>query len=642
MRIRALLVGTIPILACACGQPSHGRPGQVASSSAHPVAHPSERPPLAAPVRPVVDTYFGVQVTDAYRWMENERSPEYVDWLAAQNTHARALLDRIPARAKMVEEIRATTKDADALIDVQETENGIVFSRKPAGAVAAKLFVRRPETPVDRLIFEPSGEHAMLDSFVASPDGRLVAVLTSAGGTEERTLHVVRIADGQPLPDRIEHLREPNISWSPDSRGFAYTGFPQTQNSDPVARYHHAEVRMHAMGTLPAGDPVVFGGASQGGPPDDEPVVIFAEGSTTALGFIYHGVLREISLYVKPLSEIGRPSPWHEVVGPDAEITDAVIRGNDLYVLSFHGADRGRVLRLHADNPELARAVPIVPETDDILEEIRPARDGFLGWSLRNGVHRLVHVSGSGRRQEAPLPGNLSVEAFQSRGGASSALLRVESYVASPIWMRWDGGGAAPAPLPFNPPPFAFAAKVERTTATSADGTRVPLTLLLPPRAARDGQQYVWLIGYGAGGYTLSPKFFSYRDAWLQRGGVIALAHIRGGGEKGVAWHRAAMIGNKERSTEDFIACAEQLVKEGYTTPRRMVANGRSAGAIVAGGAITRRPDLFRAMVVTSAAANLLRIDTLAAGAENAREYGSTNDQEGFEALRRMDVVQRV
>jgi len=184
--------------------------------------------------------------------------------------------------------------------------------------------------------------------------------------------------------------------------------------------------------------------------------------------------------------------------------------------------------------------------------------------------------------------------------------------------------------------------RVERTLATSADGTAVPLTLLLPPGAARDGKQYVWLLGYGAGGYSLSPKFYSFRDAWLKRGGIWAIAHVRGGGELGAAWHRAGMKGNKEHSIDDYIACGEKLIKDNYTSSQRMVANGRSAGGIVVGGVMTRRPDLFRAIVVTAGGTNMLRLETGAVGPENAREFGDTSTQDGFQGLLKMDTVQRV
>ncbi|WP_394827131.1 prolyl oligopeptidase family serine peptidase [Pendulispora albinea] len=643
-RVLFLIVVLVPVWACR----SKSAPIMSSASSSHkPPAH--EPSPPVAPVRPVLDTYFGVGVTDRYRWMENDPSPEYGTWLAEQNQHARRALDRIVGRSKVAGDIRAITRDVDTIVDIQDTETSTVLSRKPAGAISAKLYVRdaherdgRGREAGERLVFDPPGG-ATLDGFTASPDGRFVIVLTSSRGTEERTAHVLRTEGAQPLPDRVERLRDPSIAWLPGARSFVYTRYPEAGKPDRLARYKNAEVCVHAIGTDAAADKVVFGGVALGGAPDDYPVVALTEGSPTALGIVYHGVLREISLYVKPLSELESPSKWQKLAGPADAITEVAARENELYLLSFHGADRGRVLRLREGAVSLASATTLVPEGEDVLEQIRPARDGIFTLALRRGVHRLAHVSATGERHEAPLPAEASVESFRSRGAETTAVLRTESYVTSPVWMRWEGRDSAPVPVSFNPRPMAFAGvRVERTVATSSDGTAIPLTLLVPQGAARDGKSYVWLLGYGAGGYSLSPKFYPYRDAWLKRGGVWAIAHIRGGGELGAAWHRAGMKGNKERSIDDFLACAEKLVKDGYTTPQRMVANGRSAGAIVAGGAMTRRPDLFRAVVLTAAGANMLRLDTSPVGAENAREFGSTSTQEGFEALLKMDTVQRV
>ncbi|HWL87958.1 MAG TPA: prolyl oligopeptidase family serine peptidase, partial [Polyangiaceae bacterium] len=639
MKIRALL----SILALAptlyCGGGTHSSPTSLTTAEKLPM---HENAPPIAPVRPVVDTYFGVGVTDRYRWMENDASLEYGVWAADQNKYTRGLLDGIPGRAELAADIRAISKNVDEMVDIQETETNTIFSRKPAGASSAKLYVRGNDSK-ERVIFEPSGLSGpvTLDDFTASPDGRLVTVLTSVGGTEERTLSVVQTVDAQILSDRIERLREPSIMWLPGSRSFAYTRYPEAQN--PLTRYNNAQTCIHHIGTDATSDRVVFGGAPLGGPSDDFPTVVVSQGSATALGIVYHGVLPEISLYVKPAPELETGSKWRLVAGPEDEITQVALRENDLYLLSFRGADRGRVLRTRANAPSVAGARPIVPESEDILEQVRPARDGFFALALRRGVHRLSHVSGTGERHEASLATEASVENFQSRASATGAILRVESYITSPIWMRWDGRDDAPSPLPFNPRPRAFAGvHVERTVAVSADGTHVPLTLLLPERAPRDGKQYVWLYGYGAGGYSMSPTFFSFRDAWLKHGGIWAIAHIRGGGELGAAWHRAGMKGNKENSIDDFIASAEKLIKDGYTSPHRMVANGRSAGGIVVGGAMTRRPELFRAVIAMSGGMNMLRLEIGAVGAENAREFGDTSTREGFEGLLKMDTVQRV
>ncbi len=630
------------VVLCACGSTTHvttPMPSSTSTSS----AHREHLPPVAA-VRPVVDTYFGTQVVDRYRWMETDQTGEYSGWLAGQNQYTRLALDRIPSRSKILEDVRAMTRDADTIVNVQEADAGMFVLRKPAGAVSANLYFRSRDATNERLVFQPSGEHSSLDAYFPSPDGSLVAVLTSSGGTEQRTLHVVRAADGSLLGDEIPRLREASLVWLPGSRRFVYTRYPEAGKADPLARYSNAEACIHTLGAPVADDKVVFGGTSFGpGAPDDYPAVIVSSASPVALGLIFHGALRELSVYEKPLAELESDRKWRKVAGPEDEITDAFVRGNELYVLSFHGADRGRVLRLRADARDLRDATQVVPESDDVLEQIRPARDGFFVLSLRRGIHRLVHIGVGGERREAPIPAENSIETFESRSSSLSAMMEVQSYVTSPVWMRWDGRDAPATPLPFNPPEMSFAGvHVERTFATSADGTQVPLTLLMPKGATRDGNQYVWLLGYGAGGYTQSPRFFPYRDAWLKRGGIWAIAHIRGGGENGAAWHRAAMGANKERSTDDYIACADQLIRDGYTTPQRLVANGRSAGAIVVGGAMTRRPELFRAAVMTSAATNMLRLYTLPVGAENAREFGSPSTKEGFEGIFKMDVVQRV
>ncbi|WP_394840311.1 prolyl oligopeptidase family serine peptidase [Pendulispora rubella] len=606
-----------------------------------------ESPPITA-VRPVVDTYFGVDVTDRYRWMEDPKSTEYAAWLSSQDGYARGLLSHVPGRSALRDDLLAATKSSDAIVDVRETETGTFLARKAGGAPSAALYFRPRNSSDEKLIFDPSSApsaHTSLDSFVPSPGGAFVIVMTSSGGTEERTLRVIRTSDAKDLPDRIEHLRMMDVAWLPNARGFTYTRYPHgADKADPFSRYHNAEVALHLLGKIPEQDRTVFGGASLGGAPEDDPEVAFTEGSDTAIGIVHHGVARELSLYVKPASQLATTSNWRKIVSPEEQITQAAVHGNELYVLSFRNANRGRILRTRANAPDIAGATPIVPESEDVLEEVRPASDGIFALILRRGVHRLLHIASDGTRTEAALPAELSVETFSSRPTATSTMMRVEAYTQSPTWMKWDAErDTAPTTLPFNPPPKAFAnVRVERTTATSKDGTQVPITLLVPKGSERDGKQYVWLLGYGAGGYTLSPEFYPVRDAWLKRGGIWALAHVRGGGENGAEWHRAAMKGNKERSIDDFIACAEKLIADGYTTSSHLVANGVSAGAMVAGGAMTRRPELFRTVVLISGATNVLRIDTLPSGAENAKEFGSTTTKDGFEGLLKIDTVQRV
>ncbi|WP_394844150.1 prolyl oligopeptidase family serine peptidase [Pendulispora brunnea] len=633
-------------LTCCSSSPPAAAP--VTESTKHAKPHIGELSPPLTAIRPVVDTYFGVDVTDRYRWMEDPKSTEYAAWLSNQEAYARGMLAHVPGRSVLRDDLLAAMKSTDEIVDVRETDLGVFLARKAAGAPSATLYFRPRSSSDEKPIFEPSNAPSVgtsLDSFVPSPDGAFVIILTSSGGTEERTLHVIRTSDAKELPDRVEHLREMEVAWLPNARGFTYTRYPHgADKADPFSRYRNAEVALHLLGRSTDDDRTVFGGASLAGAPEDYPEIVITQGSDIALGLVHHGVARELSIYVKSVSQLSTTGNWRKIAAPEAQITQVAVHRNGLYVLSFRNADRGRILRTRANAPDIAGAATIVPESDDVLEEVRPAGDGIFSLVLRRGVHRLLHIRSDGTRTEAALPAELSVETFWSRPPATSTVMRVESYTESPIWMKWDAErDSAPVALPFNPPSRTFAGvRVERTTATSKDGTRIPITLLLPKGSARDGKQYVWLLGYGAGGYTLSPKFYPFRDAWLKRGGIWALAHVRGGGENGAEWHRAAMKGNKERSIDDFIACAEKILADGYTTSRHLVANGVSAGAMVAGGAMTRRPELFGAVVLTSGATNVLRIDTLPSGAENAKEYGSTTTKDGFEGLLKIDTVQRV
>ncbi len=610
-----------------------------------------------APRREVADTYFGTVVADPYRWMEapSSSNPEFLRWLQARNAHTRSVLDRIPARAELARRIRALD-DAAVSVGSLEVQRGRWFYLKSEpGSEHRKLYVRRGPTGAERLLVDPAslsapnGSHVAIDYHYPSPDGRYLAYGISPGGSEKSVVHLMDVPTGRVLPDSITRAQFPAISWAEDGRSFYYNRLSAAGDTNPAERYRNSRAYRHVVGRPVEEDEEMLGpGTAAGVPvgPDDFPTIVVPPHTPYAFALVFHGVKPELTLYTARRDALNGPrTTWRRVADVPDGVTSFATRGEDIFLLTHKDAPRFRIIRVKAGAPDLARADEVLPAGRAVVTRIGAAEDALYVQELEGGLARLRRIpygAKTGTRIGLPFEG--AIDGFVLDARRPGVVFRLQSWTRSPLWYAYDPAAKAVRDtrmVPRSPVDYSKIESVE-AEAPSADGTMVPISIVYPRGIKLDGSHPTLLEGYGSYGITLDPYFDPALLAWLEQGGVYAVAHVRGGGEYGEEWHQAGKEATKPNTVADFIGCAEYLVRKGYTSPSRLSGTGTSAGGITIGRAITERPDLFRAAVPRVGVLNALRTEHEPGGPANIPEFGSTTTEAGFRALLAMDAVHNV
>jgi prolyl oligopeptidase len=439
------------------------------------------------------------------------------------------------------------------------------------------------------------------------------------------------------------------VAWDPDGRAFYYNRLNAAGDTNPSLRYRNSGVFRHVIGQSVSRDQLILGpGSTQAVPvaPDDFPLVVPVEGSPYLFAFIFHGVRREITVYAVRASELrGTTTPWRKLVDVEDAVVAAEVHGSDVYLLTHKDASRFKVLRMRVDAPSLEQAELVVPESGAVLTAIAIAKDALYVQEREGGVGHLRRVpfgTTGGARLALPADGAIMEMATDRR--RPGVVFPLDGWTRSRLWYRYDpaDGRARDTGLLRAAPVDVSSLESVEVEAPSHDGMMIPLSIVYRKGTARNGSNPTLLIGYGAYGVTLDPVFNPMGLAWLERGGVFAVAHVRGGGEEGEEWHLAGKEATKPNTWKDFIACAEYLIEQGYTSPEHLAGSGTSAGGILIGRAITERPDLFRAAVPRVGVMNALRVEHEPGGKANIPEFGTTATETGFHALREMDAVEHV
>jgi prolyl oligopeptidase len=606
--------------------------------------------PPETPVREVTDTYFGQTIVDPYRWMEKSDS-EMTSWLRAQDAYARSMLHAIAGRDKLLARLNELDNAAPSVTFLKGSGDELYFYFKTEpGADLRKLYVRRRLTGKERLLVDPETlssheRHVSIDYFEPSLDGTYVAYGVSAGGSEGSVLRIMETATGRILSDQIDRTRFAHVSWLPDNKSFFYwrsnkipEGMPPSETNKRTRTY------LHILGDDPDMDQPIFGYKVSPAIELTEihyPAVAYSPGSPYVIAYVQRGVKFELSLFAAPVTSLRKdPIPWTKIAGEEDDVTGFAVRANDIYLLTHHDAPRFKIVRTSLIKPDLAHAKVVMPPSDSVISEIDVAKDGLYVSLFDGGIGRVKRVSyANDSAEEVALPFQGTVAFLAADPRYLGALINLTSWTHSPLWYRYTPENKQLRDTrlqPLSPVDFSDYESLE-VKAKSNDGTLVPLSIVLRKGLKRDGTHPTILWGYGAYGISTLPSFDPKRLAWLERGGILGYAHVRGGGEYGEDWHRAGQKKTKMNSIDDFIACAEYLIAQGFTSPSKIAAMGRSAGGILVGRAMTKRPDLFAAIVSGVGASNPLRLEMMQGGPQNAVEFGELNIREEFEALRMMD-----
>ena len=605
----------------------------------------NDLPPLpATPRKPVVDEYHGVRVVDDYRWLEDWNDPAVRDWSEAQNRHTRAYLDRLPKRQIIRTRLEALITGSSSRYYYVQVRQGLLFAMKMQPPMNQPYLVTLKSTDdvaSERVIvnpnqIDPKGTTA-IDFYVPSLDGRLVAVSLSQGGSEEGTVHVYDVATVKELGDVVPRVNGGtaggSVAWNSDGSGFYYTRYPRGDERPKEDMDFYQQVYFHKLGTSTSEDTYSIG---KDFPRIAEIQLGTSEDGHYLLATVANGDGGEFAHYLLRLASGTQPPAWRQITRFSDKVTQAAFgKDGSLYLLSRHGAPRGRIIRMPAGKPVLASAQTVVPESEAVIRNVVPAASRLYVVDLVGGPSRIRVFDYQGRQAgEVPILPSSAVWGVAAKD--DEAIFENESFLVPEAWYHFDPSTNTVARTAlFQKSPADFGdTEVVREFATSKDGTKVPMSVIRRKGIRLDGRNPALLTGYGGFGVSLQPYFDPTLRLWLDQGGVFVIANLRGGGEGGEEWHNAGKLTRKQNVFDDFIACATHLIDAGYTNPSRLAIEGGSNGGLLMGAALTQRPDLFRVVISFVGIYDMLRNEAMTANAVfNVTEYGTIKDREQFKAL---------
>jgi prolyl oligopeptidase len=616
------------------------------------------RPPVA-PQKPVTDRYFGTEVTDPYRWMEDLSSPDVIAWAKAQDAYTRAVLARIPGRDPLLARIEALEASVAArVIDVQRVPGGLVFYQKRgADDNQFKVYVRDAHGRGERLLVDPDalakahGEPYAVTFFQPSPSGRYLAYGLSTGGSEEASIHVLDVATRAPIGAPIDRAHYSGAAWMPDERGFFMfrqralpPGTPETEKYRYQTAYYHAlDGKTPDRAIITAGESKAIDIAA-----DEFPEIEPHLAEPWIVAEPRKGVQNEITVYVKPrAAALDDGVAWRKIVDEKDDVTNFALHGDDLYVLTHKDASRFKVLRTSLAHPDLAHATVVLPASREVITNLVAAKDALYIVARDGTLGKLYRLAyGKGAKPVAlALPRAGSVELASPDPRLPGVLVLIGSWTHDFAYYAYDPASGTFTDTGLQPlGPFGAPANLasEEVLVRSHDGVEVPLSIVHPKGIKLDGSNPVLLYGYGSYGITNDPFYIPRYLAWYEQGGVRATCHVRGGGEFGEDWHLAGKQAQKPNTWKDLAACAKYLIDHHYTTTARLAINGGSAGGILVGRAMTADPGLYGVAVPQVGVLNALLSETSANGGPNIPEFGTFKVEAQFHALLEMDAFHHV
>jgi prolyl oligopeptidase len=616
---------------------------------------PAERPP-ATRVATVTETIHGVTVTDDYRWLEGasnadgsnpgQVTPEIAAWTDAERRYTRAVLDNVPGRDDVEARLAALLDIGEVSVPLVVANRYFFWNRDP-GASLPIVYTREGALGTDRELvraadLDPAGLTGVR-WIQPSPDGRLLAYGTYRAGDVDGALRVMDVETGRPTP--LEIRGSPHaVQWLPDSSGFIYQrlGNPADRATNRVL-FHH-------LGSDPSGDVLLHRQVSpvgSSGAGSFEPFATLSrDGRWLLAGYWITPTSNDLWVVsFDAFRRTGRMTPVAASVGDPGRATGTVIDGT-LYLHTTKGAPNGRVVAVSASKPAQANWKVLVAERPDAqIDAVAFGRGVMAVTYLKQASHvtEVFNLDGSPRGVlSQPGIGTTSLVASED---LTEAFLSFQSFNRPPTVLRVDlqspsrpGHQWKTVSVPVAPDTV----DVERVQYPAADGTPISMFLVRRKGLAPNRALPTLIVGYGALGVRMTPTFTPTLFHWFEAGGMLAVPHVRGGGEYGAAWHAAGARDRKQTSIDDVVAAAEWLMANGYTNAGKLAMYGGTGGGLLAGGAMTQRPDLFRAVILLDPLLDLLRYDRFPEARYWTSELGSASDAAAFGWLRSYSPYQRV
>jgi prolyl oligopeptidase len=595
-----------------------------------------------------VDTYGSFKVPDPYRWLEDVDSKEVADWVKAENAVTMPYLAALPGRDAF--RARITALYNYARTGVPFWQGGRWWYTKNSGLQKQNVWYSRvtltgaEEMIIDPNQLSPDGSTA-LSAFTPSPDGRHFAYGLSEGGSDWVTLYVRDLATGKNTSDIIKWVKFSSAEWTKDGKGFFYSRFPEPpQGKQLEAKLEHMTLYYHKLETEQAADIKIYERPDQpswfvGGTIDETRRYLFV---ATTRGTDKNEV------YLADLGDPRHPNVQARirpvVTGQDANYSALGVVNGKLFMTVDRDAPNRKIIAAPVATPEAEHWTTVIPEGTMPIQDasLVAGQLGLLSLQDVASVVRLYSLDGKLVR-DVQMPGLGTATGLIGRFDRPEIFYEFTSPLQPTTAYFYDS--KTNSSRPFDPPQLTFDPArfvTERVFYHSKDGTRVPMFLTHRKDLVKNGQNPTMLYGYGGFSFSETPTFWPDVIAWVEQGGVSAHANIRGGGEYGEAWHRAGQFEKKQNVFDDFIAAAEYLIREKYTSEVKLAINGASNGGLLVGAAMTQRPDLFAAAVPQVGVMDMLRYDKFTAGAFWATEYGRSSDPKAFVYLRAYSPLQNI
>ena len=583
----------------------------------------------------VVETQFGVAVADPYRWLENDvrQDPRVREWVTQQNAVTNRFLAQLPHREAFRARMRELY-DYERFSVPQKAGSRYFYTRNDGLQNQSVLYVRDGLTGAQRQLIDPNtwsqdGATALAE-WEPSKDGRFVAYGVQEGGTDWRVIRVLDAATGRVLDDEVRWAKFTGIEWAKDNSGFFYSRFPEPTAAQQFqsTNENHA-IYFHRIGTPQAQDRLVFA------QPDRPRMSNNAEVSDDGRWLIVLSNEGTDARYEITLIDLTQPNaqPRRIVTQAQNDWTYLGNQGSRFYWQTNKDAPRQRIVAMDVANP--ASLTEIVPEDAATLQGASIVGDRLILRYLADAKSEVRTFDLTGRRLGTiALPGIGQVAGFSGDMSDSETFYSFASFNSPGAIYRYDSRTGqssvfAQPEIAFDPARY----EVRQVFFNSKDGTRVPMFLVHRRDLDTSRPQPTLLYGYGGFNAPELPRYQPKWMTWVDMGGVLAVANIRGGGEYGQAWHDAGRLANKQNVFDDFIGAGEHLIREGITTNRQLAVEGRSNGGLLVGAVVNQRPDLFAAALPTVGVMDMLRFDRFTAGRYWVDDYGYPNREADFRTL---------
>ncbi|MCK5780946.1 MAG: S9 family peptidase, partial [Flavobacteriales bacterium] len=578
----------------------------------------------------VVDTYFGTEVADPYRWLEDDRSAETKDWVIAENEVTNNYLSKIPFRDKIYNRLEKLWNYEK--VSSPSVHGDYIYFYKNDGLQSQFVVYRKDASGKEEVFLDPNTFSkegtTSLGGIEFSKDGSLVAYSISEGGSDWRKVIVLDVESKKQIEDTLVDVKFSGVSWY-KNEGFYYSSYDKPKGSELSAKTDQHKLYFHKLGTSQSSDLVVFGDVIKrryvgGGVTEDQKYLIISAANSTSGNELY---IKDLE---NPISEI-------ITIVEGFETTNNVFysENNSLFISTNLKAPNMRVVKISVSNPQPSNWVDFIPETKNVLN-ISTGSGYFFANYMKDALSQVIQYDLEGNKvREIELPG---------LGTASGFSGEVKDKVLYFSFTNYITPGAS---YTFNPitgetkeyikPVVDFKSldfESKQVFYTSKDGTKVPMIITYKKGIKLDGTNPTLLYAYGGFNISITPSFSIARAVWLEQGGVLAVANLRGGGEYGRAWHDAGIKTKKQNVFDDFIAAAEYLISEKYTSSNFLAIQGGSNGGLLVGATMTQSPDLIRVALPAVGVMDMLRYHTFTAGAGWAYDYGTSEEsKEMFEYL---------